>query len=57
MSPAPTGGGGSGYYGGGGGGANYGGSLGGGVGGVVRILWPATGAITRSYPSTNTGNL
>ena len=25
--------------------------------GAVRIIYPATGAITRSFPSTNTGNL
>jgi len=28
-----------------------------GASGAVRIIFPATGAVTRSFPSTNTGNL
>jgi hypothetical protein len=31
-----------------------GGSIGGGASGAVRIIWPGT---TRSFPSTNTGDL
>jgi len=42
-----------GVYGGGGGGASTGGG-GAGGGGIVRIIYPGS---TRSYPSTNTGNL
>jgi hypothetical protein len=40
-----------GLYGGGGGGNSTGAM---GAGGAVRIIWPGT---TRSFPSTNTGNL
>lgn len=47
---------GGGYGGGGGGGSSNGSSGSGGTGGpgAVRIIWPGT---TRSFPSTNTGNL
>lgn len=38
----------------GGGGGNNGGGVGTGAGGAVRIIWPGN---TRSFPSTNTGNL
>ena len=55
---APNGldrGGAGGAYGGGGGGANDDGAAGAdGGGGAVRIIWPGT---SRSFPSTNTGNL
>ena len=65
TSAAITGGGAGGLYGGGGGTGGYRGPYGccnyscravGGAGGVgaVRIIWPGT---TRSFPSTNTGNL
>lgn len=43
-----------GLYGGGAGGAGTGASIPAGAGGAVRIIWPGT---TRSFPSTNTGNL
>jgi hypothetical protein len=48
----------AGYYGGGGGGSyavTYGYMNG--APGAVRIIYPATGTITRSFPSTNTGDL
>jgi hypothetical protein len=28
-----------------------------GASGAVRIIYPATGTITRSFPSTNTGDI
>lgn len=46
------------YGGGGGGGYSANGPQGGkGGDGAVRIIWPATGSITRAFPSTNTGDL
>jgi hypothetical protein len=47
---------GGGTYGGGGGGSVVFSNYGYGAAGAVRIIWPATGAITRSFPSTNTGD-
>jgi hypothetical protein len=54
--PCQTGseGGGGGNYGGGGGSPSSGTFNGGGARGAVRIIWPGS---TRSFPSTNTGNL
>lgn len=49
-----SGGGGGGLYGGGGGDGTGGAGDGAGGSGAVRIIWPGT---TRSFPSTNTGNL
>ena len=48
---------GGGSYGGGGGGSYGYSNYGPGGAGAVRIIYPATGAITRSFPITNTGNL
>ena len=47
---------GGGTYGGGGGGSYIYSNYGPGGAGAVRIIYPATGAITRSFPSTNTGD-